>query len=186
MILKDCKVLPVEEENTIVVKFPLHHGQQRGDVFLTVENKMEKVNFELHDMLELIFLVVLQVGLVFLSIFHAIDYFVFQDAWLYWMTVASGSLSLSIVGKQNNDSTIGTAFERLVTRIMYVAMCTSDNKDDSVLVGASNPLWRDPILTFSRDGAPQVLTTLSSDGMYREAVKLVKVCSHIEHFIIIE
>nr|XP_039253931.1 pleckstrin homology domain-containing family H member 1-like [Styela clava] len=140
MGLKDCAIEPLDDENSVCVKFPTSRSRQRADVYLTYTTKMEK------------------------------------DAWLYWLTIASGSLSLSLSGTHTTESSIGTQYERLVTRMMYVAMCTADNKEDSIPVAAASPLWRNQILSFNRDAPAQPLTTLSSKALHTEAVKMIKIC----------
>ncbi|XP_033105384.1 pleckstrin homology domain-containing family H member 1-like [Anneissia japonica] len=78
-----------------------------------------------------------------------------KDTWLYHLTVASGS------GLGN----IGTEYERLIAKLM-------DVEGDP-----SSTLWRHPHLCQSKDSIDKPLTTLPSEALKKEAVKLNKACN---------
>ncbi|XP_078452200.1 pleckstrin homology domain-containing family H member 1-like [Lampetra planeri] len=77
-----------------------------------------------------------------------------KDTWLYHLTVAAGSTS----GK------VGTEYEQLVGQLMDM------DGDPSSL------LWQHPTLCFSKEGIARPLTTLPSQALHTEAVKLFKSC----------
>lgn len=77
-----------------------------------------------------------------------------KDAWLYHLSVAAGSM----VGK------VGTEFEQLVGKLFQL--------DGD----ASSQIWRHPMLCFSKDALTSPLTTLPSQALQTEAVKLFKTC----------
>ncbi|XP_076360493.1 uncharacterized protein CG43867-like isoform X3 [Tachypleus tridentatus] len=74
-----------------------------------------------------------------------------MDAWLYHLTVVSSGENLA-----------GTQYEQLIARLMEV-----DGDENSVI-------WRHPLLLYSKENIPQPLTTLPSDLLQAEAVKLFK------------
>ncbi|KAF3842400.1 hypothetical protein F7725_024351 [Dissostichus mawsoni] len=77
-----------------------------------------------------------------------------KDAWLYHLSMAAGTT----VGK------VGTEFEQLVGKLFQ-------------LDGDSNSqLWRHPMLCFSKEALLSPLTTLPSQALQTEAVKLFKTC----------
>ncbi|XP_071963475.1 pleckstrin homology domain-containing family H member 1-like isoform X2 [Antedon mediterranea] len=78
-----------------------------------------------------------------------------KDTWLYHLTVASGS------GLGN----IGTEYERLIAKLMDV-----DGDPASTL-------WRHPHLCQSKESIDKPLTTLPSEALKKEAVKLNKACN---------
>ncbi|RWS02986.1 uncharacterized protein B4U79_10459, partial [Dinothrombium tinctorium] len=81
-----------------------------------------------------------------------------MDSWLYHLTVVSDS-----------DSVTGTAFEHIVAKLMQ-----SDSPDNSPGIVDNNPLWNDPLLLYSKESITQPLTTLPSEFLRNEAVKLFK------------
>uniref|UniRef100_A0A8C0WB43 Pleckstrin homology domain-containing family H member 1 n=1 Tax=Castor canadensis TaxID=51338 RepID=A0A8C0WB43_CASCN len=77
-----------------------------------------------------------------------------KDTWLYHLTVAAGGSSAKV----------GTAYEQLIGKLM-----DSEGDPDS-------PLWKHPMLCYSRDGLCTSLTTLPSEALQTEALKLFKSC----------
>ncbi|XP_056666917.1 pleckstrin homology domain-containing family H member 1 isoform X3 [Monodelphis domestica] len=77
-----------------------------------------------------------------------------KDTWLYHLTVAAGSSSAKV----------GTAYEQLIGKLM-------DGEGDP-----GSPLWRHPMLCYSKDGLCASLTTLPSEALQTEALKLFKSC----------
>ncbi|XP_021103134.1 pleckstrin homology domain-containing family H member 1 isoform X4 [Heterocephalus glaber] len=77
-----------------------------------------------------------------------------KDTWLYHLTVVAGGSS----GK------VGTAYEQLIGKLM-------DGEGDP-----DSPLWRHPTLCYSKDGLYTSLTTLPSEALQTEALKLFKSC----------
>lgn len=75
-----------------------------------------------------------------------------RDNWLYHLTIVSG-------GGLNS----GTQFEQIVQKLME-----ADGDANSVL-------WRHPILLYSKENATTPLTSLNSEELQNEAVKLFKV-----------
>lgn len=75
-----------------------------------------------------------------------------RDNWLYHLTIVSG-------GGPNS----GTQFEQLVQKIME-----ADGDGNSVL-------WRHPILLYSKENTTTPLTSLNSEELQNEALKLFKV-----------
>lgn len=75
-----------------------------------------------------------------------------RDNWLYHLTIVSG-------GGLNS----GTQFEQLVQKLME-----SDGDQNSVL-------WRHPILLYSKENISSPLTSLNSEELQNEAIKLFKV-----------
>uniref|UniRef100_A0A4W5M5Q1 Pleckstrin homology, MyTH4 and FERM domain containing H2 n=1 Tax=Hucho hucho TaxID=62062 RepID=A0A4W5M5Q1_9TELE len=77
-----------------------------------------------------------------------------KEAWLYHLSVAVGTT----VGK------VGTEFEQLVGKLLNVE-------------GEPNSqIWRQPMLCFSKEGLSSPLTTLPSQALQTEAIKLFKTC----------
>ncbi|XP_054260935.1 uncharacterized protein CG43867 isoform X1 [Macrosteles quadrilineatus] len=76
-----------------------------------------------------------------------------KDSWLYHLTVVSGA-----------GPNAGTQYEQLVQKLME-----SDGDPNCVL-------WRHPILLHSKDAITSPLTTLSSETLQAEAIKLFKCC----------
>lgn len=74
-----------------------------------------------------------------------------MDAWLYNLTVVS-----------SGDNLVGTQYEQLIARLMEV-----DGDETSVI-------WRHPLLLYSKENITQALTTLPSEQLQAEAVKLFK------------
>ncbi|XP_023611618.1 LOW QUALITY PROTEIN: pleckstrin homology domain-containing family H member 1 [Myotis lucifugus] len=77
-----------------------------------------------------------------------------KDTWLYHLTVATGGSSAKV----------GTAYEQLIGKLM-----DAEGDPDS-------PLWRHPMLCYSKDGLYTSLTTLPSEALQTEALKLFKCC----------
>lgn len=77
-----------------------------------------------------------------------------KDAWLYHLSVAAGSM----VGK------VGTEFEQLVGKLFQL-----DGDPNS-------QIWRHPTLCFSKEALTSPLTTVPSQALQTEAVKLFKTC----------
>uniref|UniRef100_A0A665TYZ9 Pleckstrin homology domain containing, family H (with MyTH4 domain) member 2 n=1 Tax=Echeneis naucrates TaxID=173247 RepID=A0A665TYZ9_ECHNA len=77
-----------------------------------------------------------------------------KDSWLYHLSVAAGST----VGK------VGTEFEQLVGKLFQL-----DGDPNS-------KIWRHPTLCFSKEALSSPLTTLPSQALQTEAVKLFKTC----------
>ncbi|XP_066133344.1 pleckstrin homology domain-containing family H member 1 [Saccopteryx bilineata] len=77
-----------------------------------------------------------------------------KDTWLYHLTVAAGGSSAKV----------GTAYEQLIGKLM-------DGEGDP-----DSPLWRHPTLCYSKDGLHTSLTTLPSEALQTEALKLFKSC----------
>ncbi|XP_006873113.1 PREDICTED: pleckstrin homology domain-containing family H member 1 [Chrysochloris asiatica] len=77
-----------------------------------------------------------------------------KDTWLYHLTVAAGGSSAKV----------GTIYEQLIRKLM-------DGKGDP-----DSPLWRHPMLCYSKDGLCASLTTLPSEALQMEALKLFKSC----------
>lgn len=75
-----------------------------------------------------------------------------RDNWLYNLTIVSG-------GGPNS----GTQFEQLIQKIME-----ADGDPNSVL-------WRHPILLYSKDNTTTPLTSLNTEDLQNEALKLFKV-----------
>uniref|UniRef100_A0A8C8R9A0 Pleckstrin homology, MyTH4 and FERM domain containing H1 n=1 Tax=Pelusios castaneus TaxID=367368 RepID=A0A8C8R9A0_9SAUR len=77
-----------------------------------------------------------------------------KDTWLYHLTVAAGSSSAKV----------GTAYEQLIGKLL-------DAEGDP-----NSPLWKHPMLCYSKDGLHTSLTTLPSEALQTEALKLFKSC----------
>ncbi|KAK5605191.1 hypothetical protein CRENBAI_021359 [Crenichthys baileyi] len=77
-----------------------------------------------------------------------------KDSWLFHLSVAAGTL----VG------TVGTEFEQLVGKLFQL-----DGDPNS-------QIWRHPTLCFSKEALFSPLTTLPSQALQTEAVKLFKTC----------
>ncbi|XP_042547759.1 pleckstrin homology domain-containing family H member 1 [Dipodomys spectabilis] len=77
-----------------------------------------------------------------------------KETWLYHLTVAAGGSSAKV----------GTVYEQLIGKLM-----DDEGNPDS-------PLWRHPMLCYSRDGLCTSLTTLPSEALQTEALKLFKSC----------
>jgi hypothetical protein len=79
-----------------------------------------------------------------------------RDNWLYHLTIVSG-------GGLNS----GTQFEQIVQKLME-----ADGDSNSVL-------WKHPIILYSKDNLTTPLTSLNSEELQNEAMKLFKVHTHI-------
>ncbi|XP_053188878.1 pleckstrin homology domain-containing family H member 2 [Scomber japonicus] len=77
-----------------------------------------------------------------------------KESWLYHLSVAAGTT----VGK------VGTEFEQLVGKLFQL-----DGDPNS-------QIWRHPMLCFSKEALSSPLTTLPSQALQTEAVKLFKTC----------
>ncbi|KAJ8401154.1 hypothetical protein AAFF_G00387360 [Aldrovandia affinis] len=78
-----------------------------------------------------------------------------KDTWLYHLTVGAGSSACLKVG---------TEYEQLIGKLLDV-----DGEPDSVL-------WKSAPLCFSKEGLRAPLTTLPSEALQTEALKLFKSC----------
>nr|XP_054100990.1 pleckstrin homology domain-containing family H member 2 isoform X4 [Callithrix jacchus] len=77
-----------------------------------------------------------------------------KDTWLYHLTVAAGS----------NNINVGSEFEQLVCKLLNI-----DGEP-------SSQIWRHPTLCHSKEGIISPLTTLPSEALQTEAIKLFKTC----------
>uniref|UniRef100_A0A3Q3WEG2 Uncharacterized protein n=1 Tax=Mola mola TaxID=94237 RepID=A0A3Q3WEG2_MOLML len=77
-----------------------------------------------------------------------------KDSWLYHLSVAAGTT----VGK------VGTEFEQLLGKLFQL---DGDPNSQS---------WRHPMLCFSKEALSSPLTTLPSQALQTEAIKLFKTC----------
>uniref|UniRef100_A0A4W5L9E2 Pleckstrin homology domain containing, family H (with MyTH4 domain) member 1 n=1 Tax=Hucho hucho TaxID=62062 RepID=A0A4W5L9E2_9TELE len=78
-----------------------------------------------------------------------------KDTWLYHLTVAAGSSA---------SFKVGTEYEQLVGNLLDI-----EGDPDSAL-------WRSEALCFCKDGLRSPLTTLPSEALQTEALKLFKSC----------
>ncbi|XP_020655592.3 pleckstrin homology domain-containing family H member 1 isoform X3 [Pogona vitticeps] len=78
-----------------------------------------------------------------------------KNTWLYHLTVAAGSSS---------STKVGTTYEQLIGKLL-------DAEGDP-----NSPLWKHPQLCYSKDGLQSSLTTLPSEALQTEALKLFKSC----------
>ncbi|CAM1311332.1 PLEKHH2 (predicted) [Pycnogonum litorale] len=76
-----------------------------------------------------------------------------KDSWMYHLTVVS-----------SGGSNVGTHYEQLITRLMEM-----DGDSNCVI-------WRHPLLLYTKDNITQPLTTLPSEELQKEAIKLFKSC----------
>uniref|UniRef100_A0A4W3J765 Pleckstrin homology domain containing, family H (with MyTH4 domain) member 1 n=1 Tax=Callorhinchus milii TaxID=7868 RepID=A0A4W3J765_CALMI len=77
-----------------------------------------------------------------------------KDTWLYHLTAAAGSA----------HSRVGTEYEQLIGNLLDM-----DGESNS-------PLWKHPTLCYSKDSILNALTTLPSEALQTEALKLFKSC----------
>ncbi|KAM9316837.1 pleckstrin homology domain-containing family H member 2 [Gastrophryne carolinensis] len=77
-----------------------------------------------------------------------------KDTWLYHLTMASGVMGASV----------GTEFEQLVCKLL--------NLDGD----SCTQIWRHPALCHSKEAITSPLTTLPSEALQTEAIKLFKTC----------
>lgn len=77
-----------------------------------------------------------------------------KAAWLYHLSVAAGT----------NVGQVGTEFEQLVGKLL------------SVDGDSGSQVWRHPMLCFSKEALSTPLTTLPSQALQTEAIKLFKTC----------
>uniref|UniRef100_A0A3Q3RF48 Pleckstrin homology domain containing, family H (with MyTH4 domain) member 1 n=1 Tax=Mastacembelus armatus TaxID=205130 RepID=A0A3Q3RF48_9TELE len=78
-----------------------------------------------------------------------------KDTWLYHLTVAAGSTA---------TFKVGTEYEQLIGKLL-------DAEGDP-----ESALWRSEALSFSKEGLRSPLTTLPSEALQTEALKLFKSC----------
>uniref|UniRef100_A0A3B3ZVH8 Uncharacterized protein n=1 Tax=Periophthalmus magnuspinnatus TaxID=409849 RepID=A0A3B3ZVH8_9GOBI len=78
-----------------------------------------------------------------------------KDTWLYHLSVAAGSSA---------NLRVGTEYEQLIGKLL-------DEDGDP-----ESPLWRSGALSFCKDGLRGPLTTLPSEALQTEAIKLFKSC----------
>nr|XP_033795464.1 pleckstrin homology domain-containing family H member 2 isoform X2 [Geotrypetes seraphini] len=77
-----------------------------------------------------------------------------KDTWLYHLTIAAGSTCVNV----------GSEFEQLVCKLLN-------------LEGEScSQIWRHPALCHTKEGLKSPLTTLPSEALQTEALKLFKTC----------
>ncbi|XP_076798507.1 pleckstrin homology domain-containing family H member 2 isoform X4 [Arvicanthis niloticus] len=77
-----------------------------------------------------------------------------KETWLYHLTVAAGS----------NNINVGSEFEQLVCKLLNIEG------------EPSSQIWRHPTLCHSKEGILSPLTTLPSEALQTEAIKLFKTC----------
>ncbi|XP_060042931.1 pleckstrin homology domain-containing family H member 2 isoform X3 [Erinaceus europaeus] len=77
-----------------------------------------------------------------------------KDTWLYHLTVAAGG----------NSDNVGSEFEQLVCKLL------------SIEGEPASQIWRHPALCHSKEGILSPLTTLPSQALRTEAIKLFKTC----------
>nr|XP_058134465.1 pleckstrin homology domain-containing family H member 2 isoform X5 [Dasypus novemcinctus] len=75
-----------------------------------------------------------------------------KDTWLYHLTVAAGS----------NNVNVGSEFEQLVCKLLNIEG------------EPSSQIWRHPTLCHNKEGIISPLTTLPSEALQTEAIKLFK------------
>ncbi|KAB5581919.1 hypothetical protein PHYPO_G00181110 [Pangasianodon hypophthalmus] len=85
-----------------------------------------------------------------------------KAAWLYHLSVAAGT----------NVGQVGTEFEQLVGKLL------------SVDGDSGSQVWRHPMLCFSKEALSTPLTTLPSQALQTEAIKLFKTCQLFINVII--
>ncbi|XP_028252186.1 pleckstrin homology domain-containing family H member 1 [Parambassis ranga] len=78
-----------------------------------------------------------------------------KDTWLYHLTVAAGSSA---------NFKVGTEYEQLIGKLL-----DAEGDPESVL-------WKSEALSFSKEGLRSPLTTLPSEALQTEALKLFKSC----------
>uniref|UniRef100_A0A8C6TAC5 Pleckstrin homology domain containing, family H (with MyTH4 domain) member 1 n=1 Tax=Neogobius melanostomus TaxID=47308 RepID=A0A8C6TAC5_9GOBI len=78
-----------------------------------------------------------------------------KDTWLYHLTVSAGSSA---------NLRVGTEYEQLIGKLL-----DADGDPES-------PLWRSGALSFCKEGLRAPLTTLPSEALQTEAIKLFKSC----------
>ncbi|KAG9344565.1 hypothetical protein JZ751_011236 [Albula glossodonta] len=94
-----------------------------------------------------------------------------KEAWLYHLSVAAGTTT----------GQVGTEFEQLVGKLLHVegdpGMCPSLDEDLMMRLSLGwSQIWRHPTLCFSKEGLSSPLTTLPSQALQTEAIKLFKTC----------
>ncbi|XP_058595403.1 pleckstrin homology domain-containing family H member 1 isoform X6 [Neofelis nebulosa] len=96
-----------------------------------------------------------------------------KDTWLYHLTVAAGGSS----------ARVGTAYEQLIGKLMdgegdpeWEWRWEASSLTPGAVLWADSPLWRHPMLCYSKDGLYTSLTTLPSEALQTEALKLFKSC----------
>ncbi|KAM9067939.1 pleckstrin homology domain-containing family H member 2 isoform X1 [Sarcophilus harrisii] len=77
-----------------------------------------------------------------------------KDTWLYHLTVAAGSTHVNV----------GSEFEQLVCKLLNIEG------------EPTSQIWRHPALCHSKEGISSPLTTLPSEALQTEAIKLFKTC----------
>ncbi|XP_061481371.1 pleckstrin homology domain-containing family H member 2 isoform X2 [Rhineura floridana] len=77
-----------------------------------------------------------------------------KGTWLYHLTVAAGSTNINV----------GTEFEQLVCKLLNIEG------------EPTSQIWRHPAVCHSKDGITSPLTTLPSEALQTEAIKLFKTC----------
>ena len=79
-----------------------------------------------------------------------------MDVWLYQLSCVAG-----------NQNVNGTCFERIVTKLMH-------SDDSNVNAIDNHPLWNDSYLLFTNESLTSPLTSLATDYLRSEALKLFK------------
>ncbi|ELK09877.1 Pleckstrin like proteiny domain-containing family H member 1 [Pteropus alecto] len=99
-----------------------------------------------------------------------------KDTWLYHLTVAAGGSSAKVgtayeqlIGKLMDDQSGGGGGRRVPSSVV-TALPSGD------VLWADSPLWKHPMLCYSKDGLYTSLTTLPSEALQTEALKLFKSC----------
>nr|CAB3264946.1 pleckstrin homology domain-containing family H member 2-like [Phallusia mammillata] len=88
--------------------------------------------------------------------------------WLRALTSAARTSSHSALRKHDSfESTMGSDFERLLVKLVQ-----ADTKPGQG--GAAEAVWRHPVLSYSKQGIGRALTSLSSDALRTEAIKISK------------
>jgi len=109
---------------------------------------------------------------------HAVHFL--QSTWLRALTSVARTSSVSCTGRTpskktaaSDDLSLGTEFERIIAKIVqnYSKSSRSDVQD------ACSSIWKNPVLAFSKQGISRPLTTLCSEAMQTEAMKIAKVNS---------
>ena len=85
-----------------------------------------------------------------------------KEQWLYQLTVVSG-------GKPK----AGTQFEQLVQKLM---------EEDG---NPNSPIWRNPLMVYSKDPITSPLTTFTSEALQAEALKMFKVSTICSFYFLV-
>ena len=66
-----------------------------------------------------------------------------------------------------------TEYEKLVIKVLQSGSSGSRPRGNT----SSDAVWRHPVLTYSKQGVARPLTSLSSDALKTEAMKIAKVAT---------